>query len=212
MPGFRFWSLAVAAIGFVLQNPIAAAEAGEIPAGAHMLLRMLNTVSSATAQPGDYVYMTTASPVSTGGRIVVPTGSYVQGVVAQSKRSGRVSGRAELAVRLETLTLPSGKVLKFSPKLSSVERGGTEQKLNTSENTIRQGSDAGRDATRVAILAGTGASIGGIADNSWSGAGIGAGIGGAVGVASALLTRGREVELRQGSTMDVVFSRPVPLD
>jgi hypothetical protein len=33
-----------------------------------------------------------------------------------------------------------------------------------------------------------------------------------VGLASVLLTRGREVELRQGSTIDVVFDRPVKVD
>jgi hypothetical protein len=33
-----------------------------------------------------------------------------------------------------------------------------------------------------------------------------------VGLASVLLTRGREVELRQGSTIDVVFDRPVQVD
>ena len=44
------------------------------------------------------------------------------------------------------------------------------------------------------------------------GAGIGAGAGGAVGLATVLLTRGREVELRQGSTVDVVFDRTVSVD
>ena len=41
---------------------------------------------------------------------------------------------------------------------------------------------------------------------------IGAGAGTAVGLATVLLTRGREVELRQGSTIDVVFDRPIPVD
>jgi hypothetical protein len=33
-----------------------------------------------------------------------------------------------------------------------------------------------------------------------------------VGLATVLLTRGKEVELRQGSTLDVVFDRPVSLE
>jgi len=41
------------------------------------------------------------------------------------------------------------------------------------------------------------------------GAGIGAGAGTVVGLAAALLTRGNEVELHQGSTLDVVFDRDV---
>jgi hypothetical protein len=44
------------------------------------------------------------------------------------------------------------------------------------------------------------------------GAGIGAGAGGAVGLATVLLGRGREVELKQGSTVDVTFERAIPID
>jgi hypothetical protein len=143
---------------------------------------------------------------------VVPSGSYVQGVVTHAKRSGRVSGRAELGIRLDTLTLPRGRVLKFAPRLSSVDSNGSEQKVSNQENLIKQGPEHARDAARIAIFAGGGASIGGLADNSWRGAGIGAGIGSAVGLATVLASRGREVELRRGSTVDVVFDRPVALE
>src|SRR5579863_10314045 len=88
----------------------AAATAAEIPKGAHVLLRMMNSINTRTAQEGDYVYLRTATPISVGGEIVAPVNSYVQGIVSQSKRSGRVAGRAQLGIRLETITLPSGKV------------------------------------------------------------------------------------------------------
>ncbi len=186
--------------------------AAEIPPGAHVLLRMENSLNTRTAQEGDYVYLRTAVPIALGGQIAVPAGSYVQGVVTESKRSGRVKGRAQLAIRLETLTLASGKVYKFSPHLSAVESGESGQKVVGSENAIEQAPGKGQDAKSIAILAGTGAAIGGIADQSWKGAGIGAGVGSAVGLATVLLTRGKEVELRQGSTLDVVFDRPVSLE
>ena len=151
-------------------------------------------------------------PIANAGEIAVPAGSYVQGVVSEAKRSGRVKGRAQLAIRLETLTLASGKVYKFAPHLSSVDSGETGQKVVGAENTVEQAPGKGQDAERIAILAGSGAGIGGIADRSWKGAGIGAGVGSAVGLATVLLTRGKEVELRQGSTLDVVFDRPVSLE
>ena len=69
-----------------------------------------------------------------------------------------------------------------------------------------------KDAGQVAILAGTGAAIGGLADESFKGAGIGAGVGTAVGLARVLLSRGNEVELRQGTTLDVVFDRDVVIE
>ena len=100
----------------------------------------------------------------------------------------------------------------FDPRLSSVDSGGTEQKVDSTENEIKQGSSHGADAARIAETGGAGAAIGGLATRTWSGAGIGAGAGGAVGLATVLLTRGKEVDLRRGSTMDVVFDRAVPME
>lgn len=189
-----------------------AATAAEIPQGAHVLLRMENSINTRTAQEGDFVYLRTASPISVAGQIAVPVGSYVQGVVSQSKRSGRVKGKAQLGIRLETLTLENGKVFKFAPHLSSVDSEESGQKVTGKESAVEAGSSAGKDAESIAIMAGSGAAIGGLADRSWKGAGIGSGVGTAVGLARVLLTRGNEVELKHGATLDVVFDRTVALE
>jgi hypothetical protein len=186
-------------------------SAAEIPQGAHCLLRFVNSISTRTASEGDYVYMRTATPIVSNGQIVVPEGSYVQGVVSHTKRSGRVQGKASLAIRIETLTLPSGKVVKVTPHLNSVDSDGTEQKVDK-EGAVQQGGTKGADAGRIATTAGTGALLGAVVDRGVRGAGIGAGAGGAVGLATVLLGRGREVELRQGSTVDVTFERTIPID
>jgi hypothetical protein len=189
------------------------ASAAEIPQGTHVLLRMMNSITTRTAQAGDTVYMQTVSPIVADGAIIVPVNSYVSGVVANAKPSGRVKGRAELGIRIDTLTLPTGKQVKISPHLTSVDANDSDQKvITTKESEIKQGSSHMKDAARVAILAGSGAAIGGLADRSWKGAGIGAGAGSAVGLATVLLTRGPEVELPQGSTFDVVFDRPIAIE
>lgn len=199
----------------------ASLQAADIPQGTHLLLRMVNSVNTATAREGDYVYLRTASPIAIEGEIAVPAESYVQGVVTHSKRSGRVVGRAEIAIRIETLTLPSGKVFRMNPHLASVDSGdsnapgaseSTQKVTSGPENDIQQGGNKGQDAGRIAIMAGSGAAIGGLAERSVKGAGIGAGAGTAVGLATVLLTRGKEVNLKQGTTMDVVFDRKVSLD
>jgi hypothetical protein len=189
-----------------------AASATEIPPGAHVLLRMVNSISTRTARQGDYVYLQTATPLSVNGHIVVPAHSYVQGVVAHVRRSGRVSGRAELGIRLDTITLPEGRAFRFTPRVASVDAGEGGQQVDAHESTVKEGASTGQDVQRIAITAGTGAAIGAMADRSLSGAGIGAGVGTAVGLATVLLTRGREVEMRQGTTLDVVFDRAVPLE
>ncbi len=187
------------------------AGAQTIPKGTHVLLRMMNSVSTRTAREGDYVYLRMASPISAGGRVIVPAGAYVQGVVGYVRRSGRVHGRAEMGIRLETLTLPRGAVVKFSPKLDSVDPNETDQQVDRRAEVIKQPPGIGRDAAQIAIFAGSGAALGGLSGHSWEGAGIGAGVGSGVGLATVLLTRGRSVELRRGTTLDVAFERAVEL-
>ncbi len=188
------------------------AGAAEIPKGTHVLLRMMNSISTRTAAEGNQVYLQTATPVAVNNQIVIPPGTYVQGSVSHSKRSGRVKGRAELGIRLETMTFAGGKMVKISPRLSEVDSGESGQKVDDSESQVKAAGTRGKDAGQVAILAGTGAAIGGIADRSFKGAGIGGGVGTAVGLARVLLTRGNEVELRQGTTLDVVFDRDVVIE
>jgi hypothetical protein len=187
-------------------------EAAEIPKGTHVLLRMMNSISTRTATEGNQVYLQTATPVAVNNRIVIPPGTYVQGSVSHSKRSGRVKGRAELGIRLESMTFADGKMLKISPRLSEVDSGASGQKVDDSESQVKAAGSRGKDAGEVAILAGTGAAIGGIADRSFRGAGIGGGVGTAVGLARVLLSRGNEVELRQGTTLDVVFDRDIVIE
>ena len=196
----------------LLVGLVGLASATEIPRGTHVLLRLVNEINTRTAREGDRVYLRTASPILVNGQFVVPVESYAEGVISRSVRSGRVKGRAELAIRIESFTLPSGKTIRVSPRLSSVDAEGTGQKVIGPENEIQQSGTQGQDAARIAELGGSGAAVGGFADRSWKGAGIGAGVGGAVGVAATLLTRGREVNLARGSTIDVVFERAVPVD
>jgi hypothetical protein len=191
---------------------ILSARAAEIPPGTHVLLRMLNSISTRTASEGTQVYLQTVTPVAADSAMVIPPGTYVQGSVSRAKRSGRVKGRAELGIRLETMTFAGGKIVKISPRLSAVDSGETGQKVDEKESQIKQASSVGKDAGQVAILAGTGAAIGGLADSSFKGAGIGAGVGSAVGLATVLLTRGNEVDLHQGTTLDVVFDRAVTIE
>ena len=172
----------------------------------------MNSISTRTAREGDYVYLKTATPIVSGGVVLVPVDSYVQGIVIHSKRSGRVKGVAELGIRIETLTMSSGKVIKMTPKTGfggfrrhRAESGGQRER-GEAGNVARRGRCPHRRDQRG------GRGDRRIADRSWKGAGIGAGAGSAVGLATVLLTRGREVELRQGSTIDVIFDRPVTID
>ena len=199
---------ACAALVLLTQIP-SVLSAADIPKGTHVLLRLENSVTSRTAQPGDIVYFRTASPIIVDSRVVVSPNSYAQGTVTVVKRPGRVSGRGELGLRLDTLAMPSGRVFQFSGTVDSVDADGTGQKASKEEGIVRQGSDAGRDAATITSRGAQGAALGAIVDRSVRGAGIGGGAGAAAGLAQILLTRGRDVELRRGATIDVALDRPL---
>ncbi|MCL6546109.1 MAG: hypothetical protein K6T61_12840 [Bryobacteraceae bacterium] len=184
----------------------------EIPEGTHVLMRLENTVTTRTAQPGDKVYLRTVSPILVGDRVAIPPNCFAMATVTTVKRGGRVKGRAELGLRLDTLVLPSGKAVSLAGRPDSVDAGESAQAADKKEGMIRQGSDGGRDVTITASRTAQGAALGAIVDRSARGAGIGAGAGSAAGLAQVLLTRGRDVELRRGSTMDVVLDRRLTVE
>jgi len=85
---------------FLLLILILPVSATEIPKGAHLLLRMDNSINTRTAREGDYVYLRTESPVVAGGQIIVPNGSYVQGVVSRAKPRSRRGARGRRTLRI----------------------------------------------------------------------------------------------------------------
>src|SRR5260370_15613390 len=94
--------------GFLTITCLLAGLAAEIPQGTHVLLRMVNSVSTRTAKAGDSVYMQTASPIAAGGGIILPINRYVTGVVSVAQPRGRAVRPAALGIALDTLTRPYG--------------------------------------------------------------------------------------------------------
>jgi len=180
-----------------------------VPSGTRLPLILHNAISTRNAKPGDPIYLETLFPVVINSRILVPAGSYVQGEVLEAKRPGRVKGTGEIRLRLDTMVLPNGYTVDFNAIPTNAGTGGNEP--TDKEGKIHGDSDKGRDVATVAGTASTGAIIGAVTSGA-KGAGIGAGIGGAAGLAAVLLTRGPELELPRGTTVDVVLDRAVYLD
>jgi len=173
--------------------------------GTKILLSLINSVSTRSAAVGDRVYLETSFPVLTGGRIVVPPGSYVTGTITQVKRAGRVHGRAELFVRFDALTLTNGTTRDFRGRTGALD-GDNKGKLDRDEGKIKGDSDKAGDAMKVATTASYGAMIGGVASGI-KGAGIGAGAGAAAGLVGVLIGRGPDAILQRGSTMEMILDR-----
>jgi type IV secretion system protein VirB10 len=180
-----------------------------LPSGTRVAVVLENGISTRSAKPGDSVYLRTSFPITQNNQIVVPIGSYLRGELVDSKRPGRIKGRGEFRIRLDTMILPNGYTVNMNAAPRSADSGGKE--TMDSEGQVTGPSGKGKDVGTIATTTVAGAGIGAIADGA-KGAGIGAGIGAVGGLAATLLTRGPEAELPRGSTLDVVLEHDLQLD
>ncbi len=190
--------------------PAAAPKNYVVPSGTRLPLILHNAVTTRNAKPGDPVYLETLFPVVIDSRILIPAGSYIQGEITEARRPGRVKGTGEIRLRLNSMVLPNGYAVDFNAIPTNAGTGGNE--ATDKEGNIHGDTDKADDVATVLKSTGIGAGVGGIATQSAKGAGIGAGAGAAVGLAAVLLTRGPELELPRGTTVDVVLDRNVYLD
>jgi hypothetical protein len=186
-----------------------------IESGTRIPLSLINSVSTKVSAPGDRVYLETVFPILAGGRIVIPPGSYVAGTITELKRPGRVKGRGEMYLRFDSLTLPNGVTRDFRARVGSLD-GQSGDELDRGEGKIKSEGNKGGDARSVGEAAAAGTSVGVIAGSAASHAGMGAGIGAAAGAAAGvlgvLLTRGPDIILARGSTLEMVLDRPISFD
>jgi hypothetical protein len=181
-----------------------------IPSGTKVPLSLKQSVSTKNAREGDAVYAVTTFPVVINDHILIPAGTYVQGRISSVKRGGHVKGRAEVLMHFSTLIYPSGYTVVMPGAVENVP-GAEKTSMKDEEGTIRQDSQTGEKAKTVATAAGTGAVIGGVSDGVKGGL-IGAGVGGGIGALIGLVSRGSDVRMEAGATLEMVIQRDVPLD
>jgi hypothetical protein len=182
-----------------------------VPAGTRVPLALKHGISTKSARPGDSVYAQTTFPIAVDNRLLIPANTYVQGVISRITRPGRVKGRAEVLFHFTSLVFPSGYTVALPGSVDSIP-GAEHQRIKDQEGTIEQEGQKGRDAATVGTTTATGAAIGAAAGQGVKGAGIGGGLGAATGLGIAMLTRGSDILLPAGTTLEMVLGRPVTLD
>ena len=185
-------------------DPAKVQPAVVVPAGTVIPVTLTNRVTTKNAHDGDGIYGKTSFPITVNNKIVIPEGSSVRGKITEVRKPGRVKGKGELTITFQTLVLPSGVTLPIYSSLGGV--GGAGEKKG--EATVQGDSSKGDDAKTVGTTATQGALIGVIADRG-KGAVIGGAGGAAAGTAAVLLTRGKDLVLEPGTTIEIVLDRPL---
>ena len=164
------------------------ASANEVPAGTELDVRLQNSLNSGTAQVEDRFEATTLVDLNVNGRVLIPAGSVMRGVVTAVEPGTRTNRTARMTVSFDQVTV-NGR--------SYPMRGTVTQAI--------EGEGIRGEATR----AGAGAAVGGI---------IGAVLGGVKGAVLGVLiggggtiaaTEGKEVELPQGTVLRVRVDAPL---
>lgn len=177
-----------------------------LPEGTRVYLQLNTPLSTRTSSEGDTFTAVVTEPVSIGEKIVIPKGSDVTGSVSRIQRPGRFKGKAVMTLQFQSISIPGRGQLTIVASLIGVDREGNRG-VNDEGTIVGEGSE-GRDAGRVIVPGLAGAGIGTLAGGG-KGAGIGAGVGVSIGLASVFTSRGKDIEIRRGATLDISLDKPL---
>jgi hypothetical protein len=184
--------LALGALGWAWTSNEAMAASYRVAAGTPFHVRLDSKISTEDANRGDSWSGTVSQAVVSNGRVVIPAGSPVQGVVT-SAHQGTHSTRAELGLAVRQVTVD-----------------GRTRAMNANTQPIVAGS---KRAKKLGAIAG-GAAAGALLGHAVGGGKKGAVIGGVVGGAAAYgLTRHafRTLQLKPGTVVTFTTNESVAM-
>jgi hypothetical protein len=156
-----------------------------------MAVRLVDAISSETAQPGQTFRATLDTPLATDGEVAIRSGYDVQGHVVDVKSAGKFAGKSELVLQLDRITVGSK---LYNIQTDPYRRAGSSRGTNTAE--------------KVGTGAVIGAIIGGIAGGG-KGAGIGAAAGGGIGGGVQAAGKGQQINLPSETVLNFTLTSPV---
>jgi hypothetical protein len=179
-----------------------------IPAGTHLLMKLISPLHTTSSTPGSGVYLETVFPVVANDRVAIPEHTRVMGVVADERRPGRIQGRAQMRLMFTQIILPDDRELSIAGNLQSLPGSNRNRTVNH-EGTIEPVDQIDADVYTEAKTTGVGALGGAISHRGPAGIGYDALIGGGLGLAKVLFTRGDEISLPVGTRVEMVLQHPL---
>ena len=178
-----------------------------IPEGTRVSLQLNDHLSTKLNNEGDAFTAKVIAPVYVGDRVAIPKGSIVTGSVSRIVRPGRFREKAVMNLLFQSVRIPGRAEIPIpSASLVRVDQEGNAGVQ--SEGGIAGVGAGGKDTARVLAPGATGAGIGAIVGGG-KGAAIGAGVGAAAGIITIFATRGKDLEMRRGTTLDIALDRPL---
>jgi type IV secretion system protein VirB10 len=185
-----------------------------VPAGTKIPIELRQGISTRNAQPGDAIYGQTNFPIVIDNQVAIPGGTYVQGVVDNVKRAGRIKGRAELAFHITNLVFPNGYTVTMAAAIGQVP--GDESSQMKEPGTVQHDPEKGKDLERIGRNSAEAGAIGSMAGAAASSSIRGYGVGGLAGIAAGtligVLARGSDVHFEPGTVVDVELNHAIGIN
>lgn len=163
-----------------------------IPNGTELRIRLSTSINTKTGRVGDTFKATVVQPSSYES-------ATVEGHIATLNKSGRVSGKTEVGLAFDSVTLPDGRTTRIDGELVRVYESENVKRVDE-EGRIETGSRTRDSEVRGGIGAAAGAIIGGIVGGG-KGAVIGLIVGGAAGVGTVYVDGNKDLILDPGTEM-----------
>jgi len=172
-----------------------------VPDGVLLSGRLNQPLSTKSTREGDRFTLNVIEPGQYRGAVI-------EGVVARSDRSGRVSGRADMTLDFERIRTRDGRTYNFAGTIENVVLpSGERVRVDREGNVKEDDSQTSRTVTRSAVGGAIGALIGAIAGGG-KGAAIGAAVGVGAGAGSVFIEGRDDLELPSGAEIAVRASAP----
>jgi hypothetical protein len=196
------------AIGFSPCFSARAADGDDIalPNGTELLVRLTTTLSSKGSDEGDPWLGKVEQPIFAGGQETVPEDSKVHGHVTFVKPPGRATGRGELRLVADTISITDRGTFTIVAMLKKADdNNGT--KLKDAEGTVEgPGKSNTSMAKEAGIGAAVGAGVGELADGG-KGALYGAAIGAMAGVIHTIAKKHQGALLPPGTELTFTLNQ-----
>jgi Ca-activated chloride channel family protein len=178
-----------------------------IPAGQKFIMQLETSLHTRTTRKGDKVEFTTAADILVNGQVAIPDRSSVRAVVTESKRAGRLFGRAEIQLKFEEIRLADGSLL---PLRASITRVGFDpvDPNKDGDTQIKGEHGAGGNVGEIAKGSAQGAIVG-VLFGGAKGAAYGGATGAAVTVVGMMMKRGPDVDLPRTTMFEARFEEPL---
>jgi hypothetical protein len=162
-----------------------------VPSGTAISIRLVDEITTTTAQQGQTFRATLNSPLSVDGEVVVPAGYDVEGHIVAAQSSGKFAGQSLLTLQLDRIIV-----------------GEKHYAIQTDQYHKETSSRGKNTAEKVGGGAAVGAILGGIFGGG-KGAAIGAAAGGGAGGGVQAASKSQQITLASETMLNFTLQAPV---